>query len=148
VETVFTMQSAQRLYNEYQLWLLSRWVELLPRVELEWVSEVVKRWQLVSSARELTNEGKYQLKPAVRGWCEMVTSLRGWTQKHRNVCCWNQCDGEHWSVCLCEVVSCETDASQRGRKLRSRCQAAPGEDTKNFVRAAVICYVCRSVNLL
>jgi hypothetical protein len=41
------------------------------------VSELVERRQLVSSARELIAEGKYQQKPAVRGWCEMVASLRG-----------------------------------------------------------------------
>jgi hypothetical protein len=38
------------------------------------VSELVKRWQLVSSARELTAEGNYQLKPAVRGWHEMIAT--------------------------------------------------------------------------
>jgi hypothetical protein len=31
----------------------------------------------VSSARELTAGGKYQVKSAVRGWREMVPSLRG-----------------------------------------------------------------------
>jgi hypothetical protein len=34
--------------------------------------ELVDRRKLVSSARELTAEGKYQLKPADRGWPEMV----------------------------------------------------------------------------
>jgi hypothetical protein len=44
--------------------------------ELSW-SELVERQQLVSSAWELTAERKYQLKPVIRGWCEMVDSLRG-----------------------------------------------------------------------
>jgi hypothetical protein len=45
-------------------------------LELSW-SEWVERRQLVSSAQELTAERKYQLKPAVRGWREMVVSLQG-----------------------------------------------------------------------
>jgi hypothetical protein len=39
------------------------------------MSELPERRQFVSSARELTAEGKYQQKPAVRGWLEMVASL-------------------------------------------------------------------------
>jgi hypothetical protein len=48
---------------------------------------------------------------------------------------------------LCVVVSCEIDDkdNQRGRKLRIRCRTAPSEDIEEFVRAAVICYACRSV---
>jgi hypothetical protein len=40
------------------------------------MSELVERQQLVNSTQELTTEGKYQLKPGVRSWHEMVTSLR------------------------------------------------------------------------
>jgi hypothetical protein len=39
------------------------------------MSELVEIRQLVSAARKLTAEGKYQLKPASRGLSEMVTSL-------------------------------------------------------------------------
>jgi hypothetical protein len=55
---------------------------------------------------------------------------------------------------LCVVVSCETDARQRGRKpLNTEAEdplllAAPREDTEEFVHAAMMCCVCRSVNLL
>jgi hypothetical protein len=44
--------------------------------QLRW-SELVERHQLVSPAQKLTAEGKYQLKPAVSGWHEMVASLWG-----------------------------------------------------------------------
>jgi hypothetical protein len=51
----------------------------------------------------------------------------------------------------CVVVSWETDASQLGRKLRSRCQAVPSEDTadwEDLVRAVVNCKVCESAIVL
>jgi hypothetical protein len=40
----------------------------------------------VGSTRELTAEGKYQLKPVVRGWREMVASLLGPEPGSRGTC--------------------------------------------------------------
>jgi hypothetical protein len=71
------LRSARRLYKESLLWAwVSSESSCRRELELNW-SEWVERWQLVTSAWELTAEGKYRLKPAVRGWNEMVTSLRG-----------------------------------------------------------------------
>jgi hypothetical protein len=75
LEAVFSDGSAPRLYNENLLRLLSS-SESRRRRELSW-SELLERRQLVSSARELTAEGKYQLEPASSGRHEMVVSLRG-----------------------------------------------------------------------
>jgi hypothetical protein len=52
----------------------SAWVECGSWVG---VSELVETWPLVSSGQKLKAEEKYQLKPAVRGWLEMVASLWG-----------------------------------------------------------------------
>jgi hypothetical protein len=55
------------------------------------------------------------------------------------------------------VVSCEIGVSQRGPEPRNlkaedivviRCQAALNEDIEDLMRAVVISYMCRSVNLL
>jgi hypothetical protein len=74
LEVVFCVGSVPRLYKGVQS---CSWISRVVAMSWVGVSELIERWQVVSSAWELIAEGKYQLKPAVRSWCEMVASLWG-----------------------------------------------------------------------
>jgi hypothetical protein len=73
----------------------------------------------------------------------MVTSLQGHEPGRRGMSAIGSNVTENTGLCV--VVSCEIDTSQRGRKLRSACQAVPSEDIEDSVHAVVICCVCMQI---
>jgi hypothetical protein len=81
----------------------------------------------------------------------MVASLRGREPGSRGTSTVGSNVTENTGLCV--VVSCEIGASQRGRRPFNKEAEGPlpgsaSEDVEDFVRAVMICYVCRFVNLL
>jgi hypothetical protein len=126
---------------------LAKWRNCWKRCFLRGQCRKLYRKAIWTSPVSLQSAGSQSMRLAWAGH----QPARTWARKKRIVRRWKQRDWEHWSVFV--AVSCDIDASQRGRKplnteAGTRCQAAPSEGIEYFVRAVVICYVCRSIHLL
>jgi hypothetical protein len=80
------------------------------------------------------------------GWSATVAGLRGREPGRGGATAAGSNVTENTGLCV--ALSCETDDSQRGRRLSSRCQAVPSEHTADVMRAVLIYYMCTYVNLL